>query len=101
MGTSAPLEALNFVLAVPSIVRCKKMYQTEAMERQNEALPAYKDALAAQGLAAKVVPGQDHRSRHRVAYAPDYVNYAPEGFIRGWCFCTSSHVVVHMTSVQG
>jgi hypothetical protein len=59
------------------------MYQTEAMERQNEALPAYKNALAAQGLAAKVVPGQDHRSRHRVAYAPDYINYSAEGFIRG------------------
>lgn len=75
----------TFGSTVPSIVRCKKMYQTEAMERQNEALPAYKDVLAAQGLAAKLVPGQDHRSRHRVAYAPDYVNYAGEGFIRGQC----------------
>jgi hypothetical protein len=96
---------------VPSIVRCKKMYQTEAMKRQNEALPFYRqalvctihvetcspresteglicsdtcrEALATQGLAAKVVPGQDHRSRHRVKYAPDYIQYASEGFKRG------------------
>lgn len=66
--------------SVPSIVRCKKMYQTEAMERQNEALPAYKEALAAQGLAAKVVPNKDHASRQNNS---DYIGYATEGFGRG------------------
>jgi hypothetical protein len=72
---------------VPSIVRCKKMYQTEAMERQNEALPAYKDAVAAQGLAGKVVVGQDHRSRLRVGTSSDYFQYASDGFVRSQSSC--------------
>jgi hypothetical protein len=32
--------------AVPSIIRCKKMYQTESMERFNEALPHYRCFLS-------------------------------------------------------
>lgn len=76
----AILEQKVNVSAVPSIVRCKKMYQTEAMERQNEALPAYKEALAAQGLAAKVAPTKDHTSQQNNS---DYIGYATEGFVRG------------------
>eukprot|EP00892_Ulva_mutabilis_P005041 jgi/Ulvmu1/2909/UM147_0007.1 len=70
--------------SAPTIVRCQKMYQTEYTERTNEALPQYRSAVAAQGLAAQSAePGQDYRSCTRPRNAPDYIAYARDGFQRG------------------
>jgi hypothetical protein len=70
--------------SAPTIVRCKKMYQTEYTERSNEALPQYREQIAAEGLAARVPEhGQDYRNSRRVGYSSDYIQYTREGFVRG------------------
>ena len=82
--------------SVPAIVRCKGMYQTEYIQRTNEALPGYRQRLIDAGrLAAKVpVPGQDHRNSRRPGYSTDYVQYARDGFVRRCAHCLSLLLVL-------